>query len=156
MKIETTRFGTIEIADELIIRFPDGLPGFEGNTYALIHSEENPNVNWLQSATDPDVAVIIMDPKLLRPDYKLNPRPEELTAINASENFEEKVVVRVIIRASDKPDELYLNLFAPILFNVAERLGMQLALVGSDYTIRETVKLSPPSTTNEEVTEQVG
>jgi len=156
MKIETTRFGTIDIADELIIRFPDGLPGFDGHTYALIHSDENPNVNWLQSATDPDVAVILMDPKILRPDYSISPRPEELKVINASENFEDKVVVRVIIRASEKPEELYLNLFAPLLFNVGERLGMQLALVGSDYTIRETVQLNPPNANQEEVTEQVG
>ena len=152
MKIETSRFGTIEISDDLVINFPEGLPGFEGEYYALVHSEENPNINWLQSTTDPDVALIIMDPKLLRPDYEVKPRPEELGIINASENHEDKVVYRVIVRAGDTPGELYMNLFAPLLFNVGERLGMQLALVGSSYTIREVVQVGAPSENAEEQT----
>jgi len=141
MKIETSRFGTVEISDELVINFPEGLPGFDGNLYALIHSEENPNINWLQSTNDPDVALIIMDPMLLKSDYEIKPRPEELGVVNAAENHEEKVVYRVIVRAGETPGELYLNLFAPLIFNVKERLGMQLALVGSNYTIREVIQV---------------
>ena len=156
MKIETSRFGAIEISDELIINFPEGLPGFDGNLYALVHSDENPNIHWLQSTTDPDVALIIMDPSLLKPDYEIKPRPEELGIVNAAENHEEKVVYRVIVRTGEKPGELYLNLFAPLIFNVSERLGMQLALVGSNYTIREVIQVAASNQDESSVEEKTG
>jgi len=154
MIVQTSRFGEVDIPDDSIITFPEGLPGFDGDTYVLIHSDENPNVNWLQSAADPDVALIIMDPMSLRPDYEVKPRPEELKTINATEDHEDKVVYRIIIRSGDEPGKLYLNLFAPLIFNVEERLGMQLALVGSDYTIREAWT-APPVAENEQQ-EQTG
>jgi flagellar assembly factor FliW len=156
MNIETTRFGSIDIPEELVINFPEGLPGFEGNTYALVHSDENPNINWLQSASDPDIALIIMDPLLLKPDYEVKPRPNELGVINVEDNYDEKVVLRVIARAGENAGELYLNLFAPLIFNVGERLGMQLALVGSNYTIREVINFGAPSASSTAEEEQTG
>jgi flagellar assembly factor FliW len=154
MIVNTSRFGEVDIPDDSVITFPEGLPGFEGNTYVLIHSDENPEVNWLQSASDPDVAVIIMDPVNFRPDYELAPRPEELKLIKAANGHEKKVVYRIIIRSGEKPGQLYLNLFAPLIFNVADRLGMQLALVGSDFSIREV--WNAPDETDSEAQKQTG
>jgi len=47
MDIETTRFGTVTVADERIIRFPKGLLGFpQRTTFVLIESSD-------QAATEP-------------------------------------------------------------------------------------------------------
>ena len=35
MQIESTRFGRVDIADDAVINFPDGLIGLPGTRYAL-------------------------------------------------------------------------------------------------------------------------
>jgi flagellar assembly factor FliW len=137
MKVETSRFGIVEIPDDRVITFPEGLPGFEGNLYVLVHNEENPTVHWLQSATDPAVALLLMDPLALEPTYAINPRPQELKPIDPGDDPSQTITCRVIVRAGDKEGELYVNLFAPVLFNAEKRIAMQLPLVGSRYGVRE-------------------
>ena len=143
MKVTTSRFGEVDIPDESVITFPEGLPGFDGKLYYLIHSEENPTVHWLQSAIDPDVALILMDPLLLDPSYEIKPRPQELRPIKAGDEPNETVLCRVIVRPADNDGQLFVNLFAPLLFNVQERLTMQLPLVGSPYSVRDIWPKAP-------------
>ena len=138
MKVETSRFGEVDIPEESMITFPEGLPGFEGKRFFLVHSDENPMIHWLQSATQPQVAVMLMDPLLLDPNYEIEPRANELQPIAPGDPWEESVLIRVIVRRGPTDAELYVNKFAPVLFNVEERLAMQLPLVGSPYGLRET------------------
>ena len=74
MKLETTRFGTLDIEEKQIIEFPDGLYGFEKETrFTLLPF--NPNVEspmeWMQSILSPHLAFVITDPHLYVPGYKL-------------------------------------------------------------------------------------
>ena len=80
MKLETTRFGTLDIADKQILEFPDGLYGFEKETrFTLLPF--NPNVEspmeWMQSILSPHLAFVITDPHLYVPGYKLKLLEEE-------------------------------------------------------------------------------
>ncbi len=138
MKVETSRFGSVDIPDDRVITFPEGLPGFDDNKlYVLIHSEENPTVHWLQSASDPDVALLLMDPLTLDPTYEVKPRPDELRPIDPGEDWAASVLCRVIVRNGDQDGELFANFFAPVSFSVEKRVAMQLPLVGSKYSVRE-------------------
>lgn len=137
MKIQTARFGDIEVDDDKVLTFPEGIPGFVGKRYVLVHDVRNPAIQWLQSGEDPAVAFLIMDPIQLRPDYVAAPKNEEIRLIDPGEEPEKTVVVRVIVRSAEKKGELYVNFFAPLLFNVEKRLGMQVPLVGSSYAVRE-------------------
>ena len=67
MKLETTRFGTLDIEEKQILEFPDGLYGFEKETrFTLLPF--NPNVEspmeWMQSILSPHLAFVITDPHL--------------------------------------------------------------------------------------------
>ena len=146
MKVETTRFGAVDIAEDRFITFSDGLPGFPGKRYVLLHDERNELVQWLQSAEDPDVALLLMDPLVLRADYAVTPKPDELRPIEPGDAPEDNVVCRVIVRSAERPQELYVNFFGPVLFNVERRLAMQLPLVGSAYGVRE-IWPEPPEKT---------
>ncbi len=138
MKLETTRFGEVEIPDDRVITFPEGLPGFDDNKlYFLIHSYDNPTVHWLQSASDPDVALLLMDPLTLDPSFSVTPRPEELRPIGAGDDWADSVLTRVIVRSGEHDGQLFANFFAPVFFNVDERVAMQLPMVGSKYSVRE-------------------
>ena len=135
MKLATTRFGELEIAEEFVYSFPEGLPGFEGKRYVLIQHPDNALVAWLQSAHDPAIALMLMDPMLLEPEYHYDPRPNDLSPIE--KDSLDGVDCRVIVRRGERDGELFVNLVAPVLFNSARGKAMQLPLVGSPWSVRE-------------------
>ena len=72
MNIKTKNFGEITIADEKIIEFPSGIIGFpELTRFALIHDEDKGvgGIHWLQSVQEPNFAMPVMDPLLVKEDY---------------------------------------------------------------------------------------
>lgn len=140
MRIMTPRFGELDIPEETIVTFPDGLPGFRSRRWVLFVREETPMIEWLQSIDEPDIALMTMDPvRDLLIDYAPSPKRGELGPIGLKDVSE--AAVRVIIRNADLPGRLSVNLFAPLFYNVDRRLGMQLPLVGSGYEVNE---LWPP------------
>ena len=66
MKINTKIFGEIDIADEKIILFENGIVGFpELKRFALLHDEEkgtDAGIRFLQSLDEPGFAMPVMDP----------------------------------------------------------------------------------------------
>src|SRR3989338_3762066 len=64
MKIESPRFGTLEVEPSRIIEFPRGLVGLEQcKRFSLFHPEgEQPSYFILQSLDDPELAFHIADP----------------------------------------------------------------------------------------------
>jgi len=64
MKIDSPRFGTLEITPESIVEFPAGLAGFESlRRFSLFHPEGGDgNYFILQSVEDPAVAFHLADP----------------------------------------------------------------------------------------------
>lgn len=133
MKVTTPRFGELDVPEEDLITFPDGLPGFEGKRYILFHQDATPVIEWLQSVDEPEVALMTIDPVDLGLDYDPKPKPAELAPIHPDDG---EVAVRLILRSADEaPGKLSLNLFAPLFFNVPRRLGIQIPLVGSGYRV---------------------
>ena len=67
MQIKSPVFGNIEIADEKVLDFPAGLPGFEHcRRFALVHEEgHDPDVFLLQSLDDAEVAFSVTGPERL-------------------------------------------------------------------------------------------
>ena len=63
MQIETTRFGTIDVAEEQLFHFPMGLLGFSSQKRYVVldHAPDSP-LKWLQSVDDGSLAFIITDP----------------------------------------------------------------------------------------------
>jgi flagellar assembly factor FliW len=61
MKIRTKFFGEIEIEEEKIIEFPQGLTGFAGCTryYLLPEAEDVPVFYFMQCVSDPEVAFTV-------------------------------------------------------------------------------------------------
>src|SRR5690554_3315326 len=70
MIVETSRFGSVEVDDDKIIHFEDGLPGLENLTkYIILSPPELAPFHLLQSIQDGDIALIISDPFLFKEDY---------------------------------------------------------------------------------------
>lgn len=154
MKLNTTRFGTIEIDENLLIQFDEGLPGFEQLTrWCLLHLEQSEELNWLQSVEDPDVALLLADPDRMFQNYEVELDRNSLAPLALSEASEEgpthPIVMRVVVRLD--AEGVVANLRAPILFNMENNQAMQVVLPIGTYSTAE--RLRPTFATTEEIAE---
>lgn len=149
-RLESTRFGSIEVATDAVYTFPEGLPGLEGRRFALIADPHSTLVMWLQSLEAPATALLTVDPTLLTLPYSAAPKPPELRPILPEGEAVDTLQRRVIVRAGERPKELFFNLFAPIFFNPKRHLAMQVPLVGSGYDVREAWPPRPEARTPKE------
>ncbi|HOD53991.1 MAG TPA: flagellar assembly protein FliW [Candidatus Cloacimonadota bacterium] len=135
MKAYTTRFGEIEISEETIISFPNGILGFPDQTnYALINTDDNSPLKWLQSLEDPTLAFVVTNPNLFKPDYMVDAYRKDLADINVQDA--EDVLVLVIVTVPKDPSKMTANLKGPILINTQNRLAKQLVIDNNDYEIK--------------------
>ena len=114
MKIDTSRFGSIDIEEEQIFTFPMGILGFaKCKRFVVIdHTEESP-FKWLQSLDEGGLAFIITDPLFFRPDYHVKLRRSELSMLGSF--VEDDLVVSVIMTIPENPQEMSANLMAPVI-----------------------------------------
>ena len=65
MEVNTKAVGIVNVEENQIVNFSDGLLGFEDfKSYALIDSEYEPFI-WLQSLDKADLAFLLVDPFFL-------------------------------------------------------------------------------------------
>ncbi len=134
MNIITTRFGLIQSPESEIIRIPDGLVGFRAFTqFVMIPDPVVSGLTWLQSVTAPELAFGLIAPPLAIPDYRVELRPGDRTALELDE--ERSALTYVILNRGDGGG-LTVNLQGPLVFNLTRRLGRQMVLTSSRYAVR--------------------
>ena len=111
--IESTRFGSLDIADEAVIEFPNGLIGLGGTRYALIAREESAPFLWLHSIDDPSLAIPVTNPWSFFSKFAVEISDSEAARIGINDPSEAEVLVTV--RAGESLDDFRANLRAPIL-----------------------------------------
>ena len=144
MKIDSPSFGSLEIENNKIIEFPQGLPGFEDcKHFTLLEGNAAPQaVAYLQSVEQPELAFSVTTPDLLGLHYEFELSEEEIRLLKVERP--EDIAVMVILRedrseqrrANDLPFKA--NLTAPLVLNAQSRLGLQkvIARLGCDVTLR--------------------
>lgn len=138
MIVNTSRFGSVEITDEDIINMPEGLVGFNNLTkYVLLDDPDDDLFAWMQSCEDGSIAFPILEPELFAANYKIDMTRYDLGALNM-ENME-RARVFTIVTIPDDPTQMTANMKAPIVINVAERIGRQCVLQDSKLEIREPI-----------------
>lgn len=135
-KIETSRFGEIEIEKNRIIIFPEGLIGFpDEREYAILEHKPGSSFYWLQSTEQPELAFVMTNPFLLKQDYL-----QDLSADEAF-HFEKKngadIVVFVLITIPPgNINNMTANLLGPLVIDSETRQGKQVILANSGYDTR--------------------
>ena len=138
MTVKTTRFGEIDIADEKIIAFRDGLPGFEElKRFALISTEETDPFHWFQAMDDPDVALAVINPFQLFPDY--SPMIDDSVFDDLGVASDEDILLLTVAVIPQEFRNMTTNLTAPILINTIKNCGRQVILEVGDYEVRRPI-----------------
>jgi len=127
MLLRTTRFGSLEIVAEDILRFPSGLLGLEGcREWVLLADAQNDALGWLQSLARPEVALALVSPRRFVPDYQFRVFRSELAGLELSSV--EAAHVLVVVGRNER--SITLNLRAPLVVNLEHRLGRQVVAHG--------------------------
>ena len=133
MHVETTRFGLLDVPDEAVLLFPEGLIGFETCTrFAIVDRQEDRSVWWLQSLDAPAVAFILTDPVAVVPHYAPTLPPNDLEELELESATAAELHVMLVV--SRNPKEITANLLGPLVINPATRLGKQVVLHNSGYS----------------------
>jgi flagellar assembly factor FliW len=130
--LKSTRFGDVELADEAVVEFPNGLIGLSGHRYALLPHGPDGVFVWLHSMEDPDLALPVTRPWGFFPDYEVELSDSEAERIGVSDPAQADVYVTV--RAAEEAENFSANLRAPII--IANGRGYQVINEADDAPVR--------------------
>ena len=137
MKVKTKAYGEIDADARQLVRFPAGLLGFENfKDYILLDSRQKPFF-YLQSTDVPDLAFILIDPFLFRPDYSLDVDDESLGDIGVSQPND--VLVFAIVTVPGEGGQVTANLMGPLIINKTNRLGIQTILGDARWRVKHDI-----------------
>src|SRR3954470_16521051 len=131
LTIESSRFGTLEIASEDVIEFPNGLIGLGGRRYAIVATQTDGAFSWLHSIDDPSLALPIANPWHFFAEYLVDLSDADSAPITAEPG---DVAVWVTVRAGAELADFHANLRAPIL--IADGKGHHVINESADAPVR--------------------
>ena len=141
MLLDTRHFGQIEVDENGIIEFSEGLPGFEDvRKFVLLCDAaegEDSSFKWLQGVDKPDLAFIVVDPFLIRKDYDIEINDEVCKRLGIKEVQDVKLYSIVVV--PDDPAKISMNLKAPVVINVKTKKGAQVVLDTDIYGVRHYI-----------------
>ena len=143
MDVRTTRFGTVQIAEDRLISFPKGLLGFGNCTrFCLLQPADDSAFFWLQSLDEPGLAFIVTDPAMFVPEYSVPIRPEQMADLGLNTLDDAQVLV-----ICNKVDQAITgNLQGPLVVNTLSKTGEQFVLAEKRWTTRHPIlKLETPA-----------
>ena len=149
LDVRTTRFGdleTVEVSEEAIVTFPEGLPGFERHTrFALMEHERLEPFLWLQSLADPLIGFLVIEPAVLVDDYSFDLGDPDVELLALSDDVQPRVFSVLVVPEDVRA--MTANLQAPIVVNPASRLGKQVILTDDRFSLRHPVFGGAPART---------
>ncbi|MBQ8526946.1 MAG: flagellar assembly protein FliW [Lachnospiraceae bacterium] len=136
MEVNTRIFGMIDIEEDKLIHFVNGIVGFpELTTFALIHdNEKKGGVQWLQSMQEPQFAIPVMNPLDILADYNPKVEDELLKPIGGLDP--ENMLVLVTVAVPSDLTKMTVNLRGPIVINANNRKACQVITEGEEYQVK--------------------
>ena len=139
MKINTKHFGEVNIEDNKIIKFAEGIPGFPNskNYVMLSKRDQNELFCWLQSVDEADTAFALTVPYVFYPDYRPDVADSELATIgvHGMDDMKDVSVFNIMVIPNNAMDAT-VNLKAPVVINEKTNMGGQFMANNADYTVR--------------------
>ncbi len=135
MHIQTINFGEIDVPEDKVIRFKEGVPGFPHiHRFTALELDELKPFQYLQALDNPPIALLIVNPFVIDPGYKFQLSNSDMEDIQTTSP--EEVAVFVVATIPDNPEQATINLMAPIVINDRMRCGKQVILHDSGYSVK--------------------
>ena len=135
-KINTLRFGELEIEEQDVVRFADGIPAFEDeHEFVVLPYEEGTPYMFLQSMTTPELAFLMTDPFVFFPDYSFELDDENMDKL-AINSMDDVLVCTLISVPRSGVADMTTNLLAPVVINRHTMQARQIVLEKTQYTTK--------------------
>lgn len=133
MRLQTKYFGEIDCPEEEVLRFPEGLFGFEEEKvfYLLPFEGGGGSLLCFQSSVTPGLAFVAMNPFCLKPDYAPKLAPGELKALGVERSEDLCFYTLCVVR--NPVSDSTVNLRCPVAVNEDTRQAMQVILEDQGY-----------------------
>lgn len=146
-KIYTSRFGEIEVDENKIVHFKNGIPAFEDeHEFVILPYEDESPYYFMQSVKSPDLAFLLTIPFLFFNDYtfEIDESTEKELDIKNQENV---FFYSMVTIPNGSIRYMTANLVAPIVLNAENMQAKQVVLEKSNYTTKH--RLFPESAKKE-------
>ncbi|MGI6751296.1 MAG: flagellar assembly protein FliW [Anaerovoracaceae bacterium] len=136
MEINTKDFGIVQVEDDAIYQFDDGLYGFEDVKRFAIFAQTFDDVSflYLQAIDETSPSFLVFEPWEMHPDYQPSLTDEDMRLCQVEDI--EQLIFLVIANIPSSIDEMSINIKSPVVLNPKTRKGRQVILQNPDYTIR--------------------
>jgi len=138
MLVQTRHFGEIDLDEAKVLEFESGILGFEEcKKYTLLYDNEkddSPVISWLQSLDEPSLALPVVSPALVKPDY--DPVVEDELLNTIGELTDDNLVILLTLTVPSDISKMTSNLKAPIIINSETKKGCQVIAENEDYMIK--------------------
>ncbi len=143
LKVNTSRFGEIEVDENNVVHFANGIPAFEGeNEFVILPYDQESPYYFMQSLKTPDLAFLLTIPFLFFPDYTFEIDDETIKELEIK-NQENVVYYSMITIPNGSIRYMTANLLAPVVLNTDNMCAKQVVLEKSNYTTKH--RLFPES-----------
>jgi flagellar assembly factor FliW len=138
MKINTARFGELEVDEKEIIHFEEGLFGFENlKRYIIFQMEEDNPLMWMQAIDDGDLAFILIRPFEFRPKYSLKLSDKDVEDIKLSSPDDSDIFAIVVL--PEDSSKMTANLQGPLVINRIDKLGKQVISTNPRHKLKHYI-----------------
>ena len=135
-KVNTVRFGEIDVEEDKIVHFDQGIPAFEDeHEFIVIPYDAESPYYFMQSLATPDLAFLLTVPFVFFPEYEFELDDMSLKELGIKR--QEEVLLYVLITIpGGKVEDMTANLMAPVVINTTNMHARQIVLERSGYTTR--------------------
>lgn len=153
MKIQTSRFGELDVDDATLIELEAGMVGFpEARQFAWIAHRTSQQIAWLQSVHNKDLAFPLINAANICAGYPDVPVERMAEQVGLDFDDHEALALMVVLSAGPKARPI-VNLMAPVVINSETRKGAQVVLTNTRFTMAE---LPPPEPKSVNHSREVG
>lgn len=135
MLIQSSQLGDIEVGDDEIISFPQGLPGFpEEKAFAFLPYQVDSPFGYLQSVATAKLTFLVVNPFAFFADYEFELSDDTLEEMTLTQSNLPQIIN--IVSVPDKTENMTMNLLAPVIINTQTNKAVQVILKNTAYTTR--------------------
>jgi flagellar assembly factor FliW len=144
IRLESPRFGPLEVSEERVLCFPRGLPGFpDCKRFILMDHDRDTPLRWLHCVDRAEIAFLVVEPREILTAYDVEVPQDVLALLGWKAESHEPSDVLLLLILNTGEASLAANLRAPLVVHTRTRQGHQLILEDPSLSFRHPVGPTP-------------
>ncbi len=134
--INNSQFGELNIREDKVINFPQGIFGFENlKRYAILVFEEYDPFQFLISIDDPEISFPIISPLLVNEKYEPKIIKDDVSLLG--DFVDEDLIMYAVITIKGDSKRPTANLKGPIIINQNNKIAQQIIIESDEFSMEQ-------------------